>query len=505
MAGRPWIGTKTYRTVRTIHKWAGLAACVWLFVLAVTGILLDHHEWRWLSQVSVPESWTSERINGLVPGTVMRHIAIDAADPNRLLGASERGMWLSEDRGATWTDVAFEGLSGAPMVHRFVGTEGGRLEGLFVATDDGIWRTTTGGSKLVRLALKGKDVTGLSQGHGPGELVGVIAQGSLVRVAVETGTVTPVDARARVAGLSATVPAYRFVMDLHFGRGTLPGSWSIWINDLGGVAMAVLAVTGLAYWWTTRRSRRRALKLKFRRRLMRWLYRFHAPVLGLAGAIPILYLSVTAIPMNHIFEFIPWARGTDLARSSLPPVYRLTSFGHEIRGVAAWPGEPERLSLSTRFGVIESRDGGASWAVDRSVPVPPGTGGANLFRVGDRVFAAFGGGRNFWRRAGEEGWSKIDGPSRALTSAAVAGETWYVKNSRSIFSGPLEARAPELADTEIPSRHAAPGTTFFLFVADIHTGLIFFPGFGWVNDVFAALAIFLVVTGPIAWARTRWM
>ncbi|MBM3515483.1 MAG: hypothetical protein FJX59_17480, partial [Alphaproteobacteria bacterium] len=72
--------------LRTIHKLAGLTALIWLSVLGLTGWILDHHEWRWSHQWTVPQGWASPQINRLVRGTVMRFVA---GDEQYLIGASE--------------------------------------------------------------------------------------------------------------------------------------------------------------------------------------------------------------------------------------------------------------------------------------------------------------------------------------------------------------------------------------------------------------------------------
>ena len=60
-----------------IHRWIGLVAALWLFILGITGIFLDHDEWRWLRQTEVPESWLSSSMMRYLPATVMRFVAVD--------------------------------------------------------------------------------------------------------------------------------------------------------------------------------------------------------------------------------------------------------------------------------------------------------------------------------------------------------------------------------------------------------------------------------------------
>ncbi len=82
-----------------IHRWIGLVAALWLFLLGITGIFLDHDEWRWLRQTEVPESWLSSSMMRYLPATVMRFVAVDKNDSDSWLGGSERGLWSTKDRG----------------------------------------------------------------------------------------------------------------------------------------------------------------------------------------------------------------------------------------------------------------------------------------------------------------------------------------------------------------------------------------------------------------------
>ncbi len=481
-----------------VHKYAGLTACLWLFVLGLTGVLLDHHEWRWLNQNSVPAGWTSKQIGRLVPATVMRHIAVSG---ERTLGASERGTWHSSDRGKRWLPVVFANEAGQPQVHALASVTRDAGSSLFLATDDGLWRLSGDLTSAQRAGLAGSNLTSLSEGHSDGTLMAVRDHRELLQIDLHGGVAT-LPLRPSLTGISADLPAQRVVMDIHFGRGLLPGRWAIWLNDLGGTALIILSATGLGYWWVTRPGRRRGLSMGAQRSTMRWLFRSHGPVLGLIAVIPILYLSITAIPLNHIYGFIESAKDQTVERAALPPAYRLTTFDDAIDGVVAWPGQPGRISLATRFGLIESRDNGQSWRADLTIPVPDGAPGANLFRSGDTVFAGIGGGVNFSRTA-TGAWEPIKGPSAAITSAAPADGGWMVKNSRGFFVAP--AGSNQFTDAKILFKAAAPGTPLFLFMADIHAGVIFHEQFKWLNDLFSGLAILLALSGPVVWYRRKWI
>ncbi len=504
---KPWIKLKPYQFFLKIHRWAGLTAVLWLTLLCVTGIILDHPEWRWSAQLSTPAEWSSTRVARISPATIMRYLAVNAEE-TRFIGASERGLWYSDDRGTTWNDVEFEGVSGTPQIKRMLGSHTGDLNQLVLATDDGIWQLREHGLSAKRLGLQGEFVSSISEGPDADTLLAVLAESKLTLFNTSSGQAAPIDIQANVSGLSEKLPFYRVMMDLHFGHGTLPGAGSLWLNDIAGFAMIILGITGVLSWWLPKRWKKNKTPGSKRQKIYRWLFRGHAPIIGFIALVPMLIVTTTAIPMNHILDFIPWSRGMEVERASLPPAYQATSFGHTIRGAVAFPGEPNRLMMTTRFGILESADAGNSWQVQSSLPLPPSMNmtGGGLFRVGDRVFAAFSGGRNFWRRDGEADWRKIEGPQRAITAADRAdGDIWYVKNSKAIFRGSFADGAAPFVESGVTFRNAAPGTPFYLFAADVHAGVIFHDDWGFFNDIITIMAILLALSGPIIWLRKKWL
>jgi hypothetical protein len=492
--------------LRTIHKVCGLAALAWLTVLGLTGWILDHHEWRWSHQWTVPQSWASPGINRLVRGTVMRFIA---ADGTTLIGASERGLWLSRDRGVSWSNIPWEGASGLPQTYDLYAPRGGSLDVVYAATDDGIWTIVGRGARAERFALAGHHVTSLTRGSTAGELAGIVDESRIFRLRtdqpaaprwIETGDVV-------VTGLPDSVPINRFALDLHVGQGFLPGGWSVPINDYSGIALAILSVTGLLFWWLPRRWRHEKPKgaLKLRQRALRWLYRGHGPVIGVLAIVPILYVSVTGIMVAHIRGLIELGKTVRLDREALPPLYDYRDLTGELSDVVTHSDAPDHMLAASRFGILETLDGGATWRMDRSLPLGGDDDGSryNLFRVDDHVFVGIGNAGQFVRRDGETAWTelRIDGPKLAITSATRDGEDWLVKSSRAIYRGRIGATFNDSGINYPP----VTGTTMFLFLADIHTGNVFRFDFSLVNDLVAALAIILVISGPIIWWKRKWL
>ncbi len=502
--------SRVFPIVRTVHKWAGLVALAWLSVLGLTGWFLDHHDWRWTHQWTVPEWVTSARIDRLVNGTIIRHIEVDQNDPNRWISASERGLWRTDNAGETWTEIPFAGMRGRPQVFRFVSADHHGLERVYLATDDGIWTLQSTGDMAEPFALDDEMVSALGHGSTPTELVGSVHHGKLFRFDVRVpDEVTWIDVDdVQVDGLPETVSLYRFLFDLHVGEGTLPQPWSILINDYGGIAMGILALTGLMFWWLPRKWRHEKPKgqLKKRQKILRWLYRSHGPVIGIIAIVPILYLSLTGVAVDHIQWLGEVAKDVPMDRKSLPPIYQFKNLNGEITHAVAYPGDPNRWSIASRYGVLNSHDGGRTWMVDQSLPQTLGTdaGNVNLFREGDYVFIGIGTHGNGYRKIDEEEWTFVEMPTDflAITDATRRGDTWYLKNSRSISVGSLDTNVFEASGVAYPPLQ---GTTWYLFLADIHTGNIIHGEFIWVNDIVAILAIILVITGPIAWWKRKWM
>ncbi len=508
-------------SLRTIHKIAALAACAWLTVLGLTGWALDHHAWRWSHQWTVPTSWTSPAINRLIRGTIIRKIEGDLTSPDRLIAASERGLWLTEDRGQNWRDVAWLDSSGDaastnPQVYDLVSGPSGDLRGAWIATDDGIWRLADDGTSARPVALRGDQITSLTAGV-PGELFGVAAESNLFRVRTDASNkVEWIDlTHVEVSGLPDRVNFGRFVFDLHVGRGFLPQPWSTIINDYGGVAMAVLSVTGILFWWLPRRWRGATHRpeINSRRQILRWLFRAHGPTIGLLGIIPILYLALSGFAVDHIVTFLDSTKDNFVARSYLPPLYAYRNLTHEVSGVVAFPEDPQRYMIASRFGALTSRDGGRRWAVDSSLPQrADGTdaGRMNIFRRAGIIFVGIGGVGQFAQLPGQEGWTQLalPGPNLAITDVSVLGDLLLVKNSRAIYSGSL-AEAVGMGKIPLQETNIAfpklQGTTAFLFLADIHSGHIIHPAFGWANDLVALAALVLVLSGPILWWRRKWL
>ena len=486
------------RQLVNIHRWLGLIAGAWLLTLGITGIFLDHDDWRWLRQAEVPENWLSPSMMRYLPATVMRYVAAHPADINQWIGGSERGLWITDNRGATWSKLAFPNGE-HPQILRLAKLNIDSVPRIIIATDDGIWAMHGFDGPIKRLALGGDFINMISPGSDPHSIIGVKDFNQIFTIDLDAPNsieMLNLD-QPKVSGLPETITVYQFLFDLHFGYGLLSRKWSTLINDFGGLALIILSTTGLLTWYLKRRwKRRKSPPTDHRKSIIVSLYRGHAPVIGILGIIPILYLSVTGIMFNHFLTFMEWGEAREVRREQLPPVWRYESLQGEIDQVVTFPGEHERMLISTRYGVLVTDDGGASWSSEKAL----GSQRGQLFRSGDHVFYSTNSRQFFVRADGDSDWRSMTGLPSIVYDAEFTDAGLFVKNSRGFFRD-----SGQFAFTIDPLKHPnLEAATWYLFMIDVHTGKIFHPQFRWISDALTLMGILIIVTGPILWWRRKW-
>ena len=483
-----------------LHRWLGLFAAGWLLTLGLTGIFLDHDEWRWLRQTEVPENWLSKSMMRYLPATVMRYVVVDDSNPDRWIGGSERGLWITENRGEAWSRMDFPDGS-RPQVMRFAKLRDDGSRVIIIATDDGLWRMDGFAGPMEQLAFEGRFINMVSPGALPGEVIGVDDFETIFRLPIDApNDYQTIDlSQTEVRGLPEQVTMYRFLFDLHFGYGLYSRKVSTFINDFGGIALIVLSLSGVLAWYFKRRWRKhpeRAPSGTARRKINISLYRLHAPITGLLGVVPILYLAFTGILFNHILMFIEWGEAIDVDRERLPYVWQYDSLKGEIDQVVTYPGQPERLSISTRYGVLDSSDSGRTWVANQSTGAERG----QLLRSDDHLFYSTNSRQFFAKPDASDEWLAMAGVPSIVYDAEFSSEGLILKNSRGFFRE-TAGFSFEASDIRHPDLNAG---TLYLFMIDIHTGNVFHPEFRWVSDVITVMGILMVITGPILWWRRRW-
>ncbi|MDH4121533.1 MAG: PepSY domain-containing protein [Deltaproteobacteria bacterium] len=483
---------------RRWHRWMGLGAGLWLAVLGATGFALDHREWRWMWQSSLPAVW--------FPGKIVRQAEVgtfrvwrqDPANPARQMAAGLRGAWVTPDGGTVWTPVEFMASGGMPQVYAVVSAEGAAWGRFLLATDDGLWELNGGTAR--RLALAGQTITALGPGGRLGQVLGVEDKS---RVFVwENNTLVWIHLSSLALGvLPQEVTLARFVRDLHYGRGLLPAGWSLWVNDFGGVALVMLPLTGFLFWWWPRHWRQRHHQEKptpspqGKKARMRWSFRLHGPLVGLPALVALLYLGVSGIILDHGEGLEHWLFSTRLHRSVLPPVYDLPSWRGEVTAVMGMTGQTEGLMVGTRMGLFSSTQGGADWMP----ATPPGAKAGFVYllaRQGNEQAVGGMGSPNYIIRGG--GWEKTK------PSAHMPTDAWRDPQGRWVWVAHGKVHGPEDGKPTAARWPQLGGVPLFYLLDGLHTGRLFTPQWKWVNDAAAGALLLLAVSGVIQWWRKKW-
>ena len=494
---------------------------------------------------------------------VARYLQIDPSDRSTQVTGGPRGLWLSRDGGTTWTATRFlDGDHPQILAIEPDPTVGWSL--LWFASDNGVYVSNDQGATARQTALKGEYVTSLAAGSAPDELLAVIDKSKIVRfkteepAKIDTIELGPLGPLSRVTDVQLN----RFVRELHFGKGLVGSATSLVMNDIGGLGMFILSLTGLLYWglpkWWKHRAKSvgavpKATKAA-RRSAIVWLFRAHSATLGVASALMLIYLAVTGIFIGHGRELGGWMKATRIPQAYLTPAFDGSSWAGWIDAVVAYPAMPGAFTIGNRVGMFTTVDNGRSWAREEDATGKPVGAATRLRRIGDKLLVSGGmagpslirgadqvdhevvvGGRGGNREAGAERMGGMDhsgmdhahhganggagmsaGMARRAETAGMGGmegmfmpsdvtrlgDNFVWKSSSKNYVTDADGKEIETFEGKQPSD---PGTPWFSWLLRVHMGTIFWSEWRWVNDVFAVLAVFLSVTGLIRWWRQKWM
>ena len=507
--GRRW-------TAHRLHQWMGLAAGLWLLVLGTTGFFLDHRDWRWLWQSGIDESWVSEAVLEKSREGFFRLYHIDIGSPDFHIVAGSTGMWWHDDLTDHWVATWF-GNNDVPQIKSIVDDAMTAGKRKWLATDDGIWELSDNATRARPWALKSSFVNSLTQGSNANELLGVVDRSRVFRINTHSKKLDWINMQPLQAQdmLPEKIELNRFVRDLHFGRGVFSAPWSMLWGDATAIGMAILPVTGLFYWWLPRRWKRKRLQGKpvtkqHKQGSIRLLFRLHAPVLGVVTVVPILYLSITGIFLDHAEGLRDFMKSVTLSRSWQTPVYNYSAWENEIYNVVAYPQQPEKISIGTRTGLFTSEDGGQSWYREQLMPSKKANEKSAFIwimkRVGNDLFIGGMGAPNFVKR-GDSNWQIVKGAGRMPSDVTLdrQGRSWWM-TQHGLKVAKEDSAGFENSSFPLPQQHAIQNYVPWYFVLDgLHSGLLIHQQWKWVNDVVSIMAVFLVVTGLIRWWRVKWL
>ncbi len=487
-----------------MHRWVGLGAFLWLAVLGLTGIVLDHHEWSWFRQYPVTQAFASEQMmREQVKGTLLRQFALNPDNTRQMIAGGERGLWRTSDGGENWASVAYNGADGTPRLLAMFNDLTSPWDRVWIATDQGLWRVEGAQGLAREVVLPGRLINFLGQDEQSGALLGVVDHSQAFIFDPVLQTVSWVPLPEAVENLP-DISLARLLQDWHVGQGLFDGTLTLLWNDIAGAALVILGVTGFFFWFLPRRWQgKRGPKLSTRRSTLRWLFRLHGPTLGLFVFIPVITLSLSGIFLDHARPLIPYLKEISLSQTILPGSYDLSDFDGEVHAII--PGlEQDTFWIATRLGLLKTSPGGKTWTYDPETPLPVQqlVGHPHVNYRDGVAFMGTHGGPNFIKLERGGPWAKVEGLGLRLMfqDAARIGDSWVYKSSGGFFTGGLLSDIRPFAF----SQPNVEGMPIGLMIEDLHTGMMITTGFIWVNDLAAILAIILSVTGLINWWHRKW-
>jgi len=491
-------------TLHRIHKWMGLVAAIWLIVLGSTGFLLDHRDtWRWLWQEGVSENWVNDDVIEKSKTGQTRLYQINSENSQQHVAGGLTGLWWSADAGKNWFKTKFIGVDKPPMISTVLFTSKNKL---WIASDDGLWLSNNGGMSALHITLEGNWVSALSINEQTRTLTGVINRTKIFKYVIERNEIDLLDIKpANVESLPKAISLSRFIRDIHYGRGIFEIPLSLLWNDISAIAMVILPLTGLLFYWLPKRWRRNIQKKKktshkVKKQSIRWLFRLHGPTFGLITAIPLIYLSLTGILLDHSKELRDWMKSIEVTRSWQTPVYNLKSWKGEIYSVVNYLDNPDKFSVGTRIGLYTTENNGQHWIREKLL----GDKAWFIWTLRlqkENIFIGGMGGPNMVK-INHQAWVPVKGVGHMPSDITLdAKSNWVWKSRHGLKSGNLKSGFNH-KEINFPVTNYIP---WFYFFDALHSGVLIHTQWKWVNDFIAVLAIILVLTGLIRWWRKKWI
>lgn len=437
-----------------LHKLGAHTVVFVLLILSVSGFFLNHKSWNFLYYTTFTT----------VPKSVIHHDSslatgywIDPLDANHIIAAGKRGIFESNTKGKDFQQrlaVSCNALKYSEGI-------------LYAATHEGIYRQDISGTWSL-LALGGEHINAM--GVYANRIFASADQSQIVVLDLEGVVQQRTVPMIKSSELEHEITLARLIRDVHYGRGLLDGIWSLLINDFGTIMLSFLLLSGMVMSVLIYQTRK---KIANRGSAIKKILKIHATSISVLAAIPLILIALSGILLDHSKFFTPFLKSVSISPVYQPPVYHQLSA--DIWSVD-YDGEIYRIG--NRHGIYQSRDL-KEWHFENS-------GFAyKMIRNGATLYVSGMGAPN--RILEKNVWNKLEhSPHMFKDVMEVNGKVQYLKGHKN--SVPL----PHFQDA-----------TLYSILFTLHDGSFFGEWWAYVNDVTAAVLIFLLISGTILWMRIK--
>jgi len=445
-------------TLFRLHKYAGLGGGLILVLLALTGFFLDHENFDFLWEVTVPDRWVPPSMRAKKPRALEAY-RVHPADPRRVLAGTRRGLYRSEDGGGRFERVLPRQVLALAATPDW--------SWVLAATTRGLWSSEDGGRHWHPFALMNRAVTSVN------------IQDATAWAVVDKRVLYRIDRKGRETRLRWQPPAPdvlpnkvtlgRLVRDLHYGRGLVDGDASLLFNDLLAGVLFFLGLGGFVIWYKVRR-RRRGVPVQG---LGFWIGTHRHGMQLALFFVAFVVLGITGLFLDHAGVFRGLLRSVALDTTWLPPVYR--SLATDVWG---FDFDGKRYRIGNRLGVFSSTDL-EHWVLESE-------GFAwRMKRLGDRLVVSGMGSPN--RELEADGWRRLEGTPHMPRD-------FYLTEAR-LHAVSIRRDPPPLPQWD--------STALYHVLLGLHDGELLWGQWVWLNDLAVVASLLLLYTGALKWWHHR--
>ncbi len=454
------------KTTRKLHKQIGLVAGLFLFVLSFTGFFLDHDDFDFLWNIKIQSSF--------LPAGVVKKInrsyeayKINPKNRSHIIIGSRSGIYTSLDSGKTFLHTLnAQVFSIEPARHNFMEN----FDTLFVATSNGVYKSSNKGKNWKLLSLKNNLVNAISVWNN--FIYAVVNKKEIYKINIHTQKFEKLNwEKITYKELPKKITLSRFVRDLHYGRGLFDGILSLYINDFASLVMIFLIVSGISFYFIFKKLK---LKKKINKKYLKFFIKQHSSILILITFIPISILLITGVILDHAKFFNPYLKNIKANIKYLPPVY--SHLKSDIWGIDF---DGQYFRIGNRLGVFKSKSL-TNWKLDSE-------GFAYRIKRSDKNLLISG--------MGSPNRILLSDKWKVLKNTPHMPKDFFILNKK-IYSASFRANN----NLPLPRLNKIPLALLFLA---LHDGKFFSPNWVYVNDFIVLLTIVLFITGFIRWKQSR--
>jgi hypothetical protein len=280
-----------YALLKKYHKWLGLVLAVFFIMFALSGIVMNHRGFfsrfdvkrNWLPKEYRYSNWNNAAIRGAT-----------SISSDSLLVYGNVGIWITDNSLSTFSDFnkGFPKGIDNRKISDLILTSNGNL---FAATLFGLYRLHEKDKQWTKvdLPIKENRIVALEQ---KGDSLIVLSR-SYVLFANKSDdyhTFSSINISAP-QGAEKRVTLFKTIWVIHSGE--IYGLAGKIIVDIGGIAMILLSITGLIYFFAPKLLKKIKSRINLKSRVKsvnRWSYKWHLKV-GIIVAFLLLIVSITGM------------------------------------------------------------------------------------------------------------------------------------------------------------------------------------------------------------------